>query len=132
MDGVIEVVAAAIIRDGRVLAARKAAGPLAGFWEFPGGKVEPGEAPSEALRREILEELGCSIAVGAVVAATQHRYPFAHIRLTTRLCQLVAGNPTARVHAELRWLDINEIAGTRWAPADVEAAAMLGGLLLRP
>ncbi|WP_201298573.1 (deoxy)nucleoside triphosphate pyrophosphohydrolase [Microbacterium sp. 8M] len=118
----VRVVGAAIIADGRVLAARRGAEQvLAGLWEFPGGKIEVGESPESALRREIAEELGCTIEVGDLIETTVHIYDFATVELTTFYATLVAGNPAATEHAELRWLDPSHLPDLAWAPADVPA-----------
>lgn len=122
MNQPIEVVGAAILSSDCVLAAKR--GPrqaLAGRWEFPGGKVEVGESPEQALIREIREELGCEIEVGEHVTTTTHRYDFATIRLSTYYAGVVTGEPTATEHAELRWVQITEMSALNWAPADVPA-----------
>ena len=117
-----DVVGAVIVKEGLVLCARRGTGgPLAGLWEFPGGKIEPGETPRQALEREIVEELECDIVVGAEVAFTTHRYAFGVVRLQTYYCELVAGTPTATEHAELRWVDPTQLHTLEWAPADVPA-----------
>lgn len=118
----IEVVGAAILCEGRVLVARRGEGQaLAGQWEFPGGKIEPGESPEQALIREIGEELGCEIKIGARVTTTTHTYDFATIRLATYYARLVRGTPTATEHSELRWVKVAEMTTLAWAPADVPA-----------
>jgi 8-oxo-dGTP diphosphatase len=102
---------------------------MAGHWEFPGGKAEPGETASDALRREIAEELDCAIEVGREVVATTHVYPFATIRLTTYLCTLVSGTPTPVEHAELRWLAASALTDVTWAPADIPAVDAVRAIL---
>jgi 8-oxo-dGTP diphosphatase len=118
------VVGAAIVRDERVLAARRSAPPeLAGGWEFPGGKVEDAESDTGALVRECREELGVEIAVGELVAETPIR---PGIVLRVYLAALVDGTPTAlQDHDELRWLGATELDGLAWLPADVPALAAL-------
>lgn len=118
----IDVVGAVLVRAGLVLAARR--GPAmaqAGLWEFPGGKIEPGESPREALRRELREELHCDVDVGELVETTSHRYSFGTVRLTTFFATLRSGEPAATEHAELRWLPATDLPGLDWAPADVPA-----------
>ncbi|MCX6400807.1 MAG: (deoxy)nucleoside triphosphate pyrophosphohydrolase [Propionibacteriales bacterium] len=122
----IVVVGAVIVRDGLVLCAKRGPGGETGhLWEFPGGKVEPGEAPADALTREIVEELGCHVRVGDEVAATTHEYGFGVITLTTYYCELIDGTPTATQHAELAWLAPNKLDSLGWAPADVPAVERL-------
>jgi len=121
----IAVVGAVLIVDGRILCTRRGTGPLAGLWEFPGGKVEPGEEPREALVREIHEELGCAIDVGDEVTTTRHEYDFATIALTTYACSIVAGTPVLTEHTEARWLAPGDLGELDWAPADVPAVELL-------
>lgn len=126
MRGEIDVVGAVIVRDGLVLCAQRGpGGPLAGLWEFPGGKVEPGESPRDALRREIQEELGCRVHVGAEVTTTTHVYDFGEVRLTTYRCELVDGTPRLTEHAALIWLTPAELERLAWAPADVPAVRLV-------
>lgn len=116
----IDVVGAVILADDRVLAARR--GPsmsLAGFWEFPGGKVEAGEDPQAALQREILEELECVIAVGERIETTRHEYSFGIVVLMSFWASLDVGEPTASEHTELRWCTADELEALSWAPADL-------------
>jgi 8-oxo-dGTP diphosphatase len=122
----IHVVGAVIVRDGLVLCARR--GPqqsLPGMWEFPGGKVEPGESSSEALAREITEELGCNILVGEQINTHAHDYPFARVVLSTFWCRISAGEPVTGEHAELRWVDPADVYDLDWAPADIPAVSLL-------
>ena len=123
----VDVVGAVIQNEaGEVLCARRAPGAAqGGLWEFPGGKIEPGERPEEALRREIREELGCDIAVGEPVAEATHRYPEIVVRLTTFRARLVAGRPASREHAELRWVPASDLDRLDWAPADLPTVARL-------
>lgn len=122
----IDVVGAVIVRDGRVLAAQRGgSGPLSGLWEFPGGKVELGETPREALEREIAEELACGVQVGRHVATTVHPYDFAEITLTTFYCDLVSGEPRLTEHTAVRWLHPAELNDIVWAPADLPAVSLV-------
>lgn len=91
------------------------------MWEFPGGKIEPGETPQEALQREIDEELDCTVLVGQQVESTRHQYDFGIVTLTTFYCHLVAGTPTLSEHAAVRWLAPAELSELAWAPADIPA-----------
>ncbi|MDI6911863.1 (deoxy)nucleoside triphosphate pyrophosphohydrolase [Nocardioides sp.] len=111
------VVGAAILRDGRVLAARRTfPAEAAGRWEFPGGKVEPGETPDDALVREVAEELGCTVEVTAwlpeeVAIGDRHV-------LRVALARLVAGEPTPHEHDRVRWLGAGELDAVDWLAAD--------------
>ena len=121
-------VAAAVIRDakGRVLVCRR--GPArdqAGLWEFPGGKLEPGEAPGEALARECLEELGASVKVGEKLLETVHDYPEKTVRLIFMEARIASGEPKASVHAELRWAGPAELESLAFCQADRSMAASL-------
>lgn len=121
----IDVVGAVIVRDGRILCALRERGPLAGTWEFPGGKIEPGETAAEALVREVDEEIDCRVRVGELVATTRYVYDFAVVKLTTFYCELVEGEPVCTEHAALQWLTATEFADLDWAPADLPAVARL-------
>ena len=124
------VVGAAIIEGGRVLACERSAPPeVAGRWEFPGGKVEPGEAETDALARECVEELGVRVSVGARVGRDVR---MAHGRSVLRVyaARLLHGDePKALEHAELRWLSAAELDSVDWLPADVPIVAALRPLL---
>jgi 8-oxo-dGTP diphosphatase len=111
------VVGAAILRDGRVLAARRTSpAAAAGRWEFPGGKVEPGETPEDALVREVAEELGCRIEVTGWLAG-EVPIGASHI-LAVALAQLVDGEPEPVEHDLVRWLAAAELGDVDWLEAD--------------
>lgn len=95
------------------------------MWEFPGGKIEPGESPREALVREIAEELGCTVSIGEHVTTTRHPYDFAVVTLSTYYCELISGTPTLTEHADVRWLDPADLGSLAWAPADVPAVTLI-------
>jgi len=121
----LEVVCA-VIRDeaGRVLAAQRPPGKAqAGCWEFPGGKIEPGEAAEAALVREIREELGCGLVVGAAFTPVDHPYPGGIIRLQAFRAEIDEGVPEPHEHSALRWVGREEAATLAWAPADVPVLA---------
>lgn len=122
----IDVVGAVIVDDGRVLCAQRGPdGTLAGLWEFPGGKIEEGEAPEDALTREIREELDCSISVGSKITTTAHEYDFGVVTLTTFYCELASGTPHANEHAKIDWFTPKELASLDWAPADIPAVDII-------
>ncbi|QPK83991.1 (deoxy)nucleoside triphosphate pyrophosphohydrolase [Corynebacterium qintianiae] len=124
----IDVVGAVFVRDGRVFAARRGAGKaMEGMWEFPGGKVEHGETPEQALIRELKEELLIDAKVGAKLTATSHQYEFGVVNLSTYYCELVSGMPVLTEHAEVRWVPISDMMKLDWAPADIPAVVILQG-----
>ena len=124
------IVAAVIITDGRVLACERSAPPeVAGRWEFPGGKVEPGETDPQALARECAEELGVRVEVGDRVGPD---VPLAHGRAVLRVfaVRLLDGDtPQALEHTSMRWLAADELGSVPWLPADQPIVAELPGLL---
>jgi 8-oxo-dGTP diphosphatase len=124
------IVAAVIIVDGRVLGAERAAPPeVAGRWEFPGGKVEPGETDAQALARECREELGVRVQVGERVGPD---VPLAHGRAVLRVfrAELLGGDmPQALEHTAMRWLSGEELDSVPWLPADKPIVAELRSLL---
>ncbi|WP_283169658.1 (deoxy)nucleoside triphosphate pyrophosphohydrolase [Curtanaerobium respiraculi] len=113
----VEVVAAVIERDGSVLATQRGYGEFKGRWEFPGGKIEPGESPEEALTREIREELKAEVAVGRLVYTVDYDYPSFHLHMLCFLCHLVGGYALLE-HEAARWLDAATIGSVDWLPAD--------------
>ncbi len=120
------VVAAGLVRGRvgtpeaqRVLVSRRPAGAhLADWWEFPGGKLEPGEAPERALGRELVEELGIEVAVGDIFAVGHHVYDTREVLLLVYECRLVGGDPECREVAEFRWLTVDELLELPLPPAD--------------
>lgn len=97
------------------------------MWEFPGGKIEPGETPREALQREIDEELSCVVRVGEHVETTSHAYDFGIVTLTTFYCELVSGTPILSEHSAVQWLPPADLGVLEWAPADVPAVDRIQG-----
>ncbi|MEV6345829.1 (deoxy)nucleoside triphosphate pyrophosphohydrolase [Actinoplanes sp. NPDC051851] len=124
------IVAAVMIRAGRVLAAQRSAPPeAAGKWEFPGGKVEPGETEQQALARECVEELGVRVTVGGRVGPD---VPLAHGRAVLRVYAVTLqgdGVPEALEHSALRWLTVDQLMSVPWLPADEPIVAELPALL---
>lgn len=121
-------VACALIedRDGRLLLAQRPDGKhLAGLWEFPGGKVEPGETPRAAMVREIAEELGCAALAGDELTPVTHAYETVTVRLIPFLARLADADarPETREHAALRWVTREEIAGLEMPAADAPIVA---------
>jgi 8-oxo-dGTP diphosphatase len=126
----IAVVGAALVRDGRVLAARRTRpSRLAGGWEFPGGKVEDGESDDAALARELREELDVTAEVGARLGSAAD----GSIRLTLYAATLVDGEPKPRQdHDELRWLAADELTSVAWLPIDAALLPVAAALLTSP
>lgn len=120
MPDLLRVTCALIEEQSRVLLAQRAAGmALAGKWEFPGGKIDGEESPEDCLKREIREELGCEIAVGAALTPVEHSYPEGRrLLLLPFRCRIVAGQPQALEHASLAWALPEGLAGYDLADAD--------------
>ena len=116
---IIEVVAA-IIRDSdeRIFCTQRGYGDWKDWWEFPGGKIEPGESHKEALRREIREELATDIEVGSLLTTVEYDYPKFHLTMHCYLCTVVSGNLLLLEHEDARWLRKEELDTVRWLPAD--------------
>ena len=116
----IAVVAAIIVKGDRFLATQRSGGDCAGGWEFPGGKVEPGESPEQALVREIKEELDADIKVGKHLITVEHDYDAFHLSMRCYFCSLVSDRIDLLEHADARWLDLNSIDSVDWLPADIQ------------
>ena len=115
----IQVVAAVIIKDGKLFATQRGYGEWKDWWEFPGGKIEPGEAPKEALKREIREELAVEIEVGDLLTTVEYDYPKFHLTMHCYLCHLKDDTqPQLLEHEAARWLEMHELKSVRWLPAD--------------
>ena len=126
------VVAAVIIEDRRVcLTQRKAGSHLAGAWEFPGGKVEPGEDPRAALERELEEEIGIQTTIGAPIEVTFHRYPTKEVLLLFFAASRRPGSPEPRAIdvAGIKWASVGELRDEEFPPADVAVLARVRALL---
>ena len=115
-------VAAAIIHDNqhRILATQRAHGDWKDWWEFPGGKIEPGETPEQALKREIWEELETLIVVERLVQTGEWDYPKFHLTMHCFLCHVENGDLTLKEHEAARWLAQDELYSVKWLPADIE------------
>ena len=113
-------VVAALIRDGkRVFATARGYGNYKGWWEFPGGKVEPGESPEDALVREIREELDSEISVGEYISTIEYDYPEFHLSMRCYWCSLISGDLILKEAEDASWLDVETIDSVKWLPADI-------------
>ena len=114
----IEVVAAIIQREGAYFATQRGYGEFEGLWEFPGGKIEPGESPETALKREIEEELGIDIAIAEQLCTIDYDYPSFHLTMHCYLCSIASGEIELREHKSACWLRPKELGSVEWLPAD--------------
>ena len=119
-------VVAAVIRDGeRIFATQRGYGPFKDGWEFPGGKIEPGETPQQALAREIREELETEIAVGDRLMQIEYDYPEFHLSMGCYWCTVRSGCLTLKEHEAAKWLHLDELDTVNWLPADQELIRLL-------
>ena len=114
----IEVVAAVIRRGERIFATQRGYGDWKDWWEFPGGKMEPGETPQAALVREIREELEADVCVGPLLRTVEWDYPAFHLTLHCFWCSLASDALHLLEHESARWLGTADLASVRWLPAD--------------
>lgn len=113
-------VVAAVIRDkDRIFATQRGYGEYKDGWEFPGGKIEEGETPEQALKREIMEELDTEITVGELIDTIEYDYPNFHLSMDCFWCELVSGDLTLKEHEAAKWLDKNTLDSVEWLPADI-------------
>ena len=125
MDKHIEVVAAVIHKDGRIFATQRGYGDFKDWWEFPGGKVEPGESLEEALKREIREELSAEIRIERLLRTVEWDYPAFHLTLHCFLCSLATEEMSLNEHEAVRWLDVTSIYLVKWLPADMDVLPLI-------
>ena len=121
----IEVVAAILHRDGAYFATQRGFGEFVGMWEFPGGKIEPGESREVALRREIQEELGIDIIIENLLCTTEYDYPSFHLTMHCYLCSIASGEIELREHKSALWLTAETLDSVEWLPADKEVVDKL-------
>ena len=114
-----EVVAAVILHEGRIFATQREYGEWKDWWEFPGGKMESGETPEEALVREIREELSAEISVDGFLCTVEYDYPAFHLTMHCYLCSLVTEALHLNEHEAAKWLGKNELDSVKWLPADL-------------
>lgn len=127
MKKIIKVVGAILIKEGRILCAQRGGEKSLPFlWEFPGGKIEQGESPHQALIRELSEELLIEVELEATIFdAVSYEYDFGVVNLTTIIGKLKSGEPVLTEHQEIRWLSPEELFGVEWAPADIPIVKQL-------
>jgi 8-oxo-dGTP diphosphatase len=114
----LEVVAAIIRKEDRIFATQRGYGDWKDWWEFPGGKMEPGETPENALKREILEELSTEISVDEFLCTVEYDYPKFHLTMHCYLCSLMTEALHLNEHEAAQWLSKNELESVNWLPAD--------------
>lgn len=114
----IKVVAAIIIKDGKVFATQRGYGEWKDWWEFPGGKIEDGECPQEALVREIREELDAEIEVGELIETVEWDYPDFHLTMHCFICSPISGSMHLNEHEDSAWLSRGTLHSVKWLPAD--------------
>ncbi len=112
-----------------IFATQRGYGDLKGGWEFPGGKIEEGETPQEALKREIMEELETEINVGALIDTIEYDYPTFHLSMDCFWCEMVSGDLVLKEHEAAKWLTKNELDSVEWLPADVTLIEKVRGEL---
>lgn len=125
----VNVVAAIIEKDGKMLATQRGYGDYKDWWEFPGGKIEPGETPQEALAREIREELHASIRVGDLFYTVEYDYPKFHLIMQCYLCELISDGYELTEHEDAKWLGADDIDSVKWLPSDIEVVEKLKDIL---
>lgn len=116
----IEVAAAIIIKDGKLFATQRGYGDWKDWWEFPGGKIEPGETSQDALKREIREELQTEIEVRELLTTVEYDYPKFHLSMQCFVCSVISGHLSLLEHEDARWLGKDELDNVKWLPADLE------------
>ena len=130
----VKVVAAiikAVNENGEtiIFATQRGYGDFKGGWEFPGGKIESGETPQEALKREIIEELDTEVSVGELMDTVEYDYPQFHLSMECFWCQIVRGNLVLKEHEAARWLTKDELNNVEWLPEDITLIEKIRNLL---
>ena len=121
----IHVVAAVIRNGNKIFATQRGYGDYKDFWEFPGGKIEPGETPRQALVREIEEELDTEIVVGDLLTTIEYDYPEFHLSMQCFWCKVEEGKLTLKEHEAAQWLDVENLDSVAWLPADLSIIPLI-------
>ncbi|MCH5258443.1 MAG: 8-oxo-dGTP diphosphatase MutT [Lachnospiraceae bacterium] len=116
----VHVAAAIIMDDGKIFATQRAHGEFKDGWEFPGGKIEPGETPKQAAKREVMEELDTEIEVGELFDTVEYDYPDFHLTMHCFLCTVKSGDLVLKEHQAARWLTRETLDSVEWLPADID------------
>lgn len=116
----VRVVAAVICSEDKIFATARGYGEFKGQWEFPGGKIEPGETPQEALVREIQEEIDVKIEIGDLIDTIEYDYPLFHLSMDCFWCNVTEGEITLKEAEDARWLSKDELYSVDWLPADMK------------
>lgn len=116
----IKVAAAIIIDDGKIFATQRAHGQFKDGWEFPGGKIERGETPQQAAKREVMEELDTEIEVGELFDTVEYDYPDFHLTMYCFFCTVISGDLVLKEHQAARWLTGETLDSVEWLPADID------------
>ena len=120
MSKTVKVVAAVIKKENKIFATARGYGEYKGWWEFPGGKIEPGETPEQALKREIREELTAEIKVGELIRTVEYDYPSFHLSMDCFWAEIVSGELELKEAMDAKWLSREELDTVKWLPADLE------------
>ena len=115
----VTVAAAIILDDGKIFATQRGYGKFKDGWEFPGGKIEQGETPQQAVKREIREELDTEIEVGELFDTVEYDYPDFHLTMYCFLCKIILGDLVIKEHEAAKWLTRETVGSVEWLPADI-------------
>lgn len=116
----VQVAAAIIMDDGKIFATQRAHGEFKDGWEFPGGKIEQGETPQQAAKREVMEELDTEIEVGELFDTVEYDYPDFHLTMYCFFCTVISGDLVLKEHQAARWLTGETLDSVEWLPADID------------